>query len=212
MKVGQLFYWLIVCCREICRNFYTPDISLPDYICSQSDIVLRLFPPVPINFRVSATDTSLPVGGGPDGKSPIYIKKGTAVTYIVYAMHRRKDIWGPDADSFRPERWEENAKRGWEYLPFNGGPRICLGRTFPLFLYPLFPEARSPWFIEQITNLPSEQYALTEASFTIVKLMQHFDTVENADPGLQKPVLLSNLTMSHDKGVWIKFYNSEKGL
>lgn len=47
-------------------------------------------------------------------------------------MHRRKDIYGPDADSFRPERWEENSKRGWSFLPFNGGPRICLGREFSL--------------------------------------------------------------------------------
>lgn len=50
------------------------------------------------------------------------------VSYNVFAMHRRTDLWGSDARSFRPERWEENAKHGWEYLPFNGGPRICLGR------------------------------------------------------------------------------------
>lgn len=50
------------------------------------------------------------------------------VAYNVFAMHRRTDYWGQDACSFRPERWEENAKHGWGYLPFNGGPRICLGR------------------------------------------------------------------------------------
>jgi len=53
------------------------------------------------------------------------------VSYNVFAMHRRTDLWGKDAKTFRPERWEENAKHGWEYLPFNGGPRICLGRKFP---------------------------------------------------------------------------------
>jgi len=102
---------------------------------------------VPINFRVAATDTSLPVGGGPDGMSPIYIRKDSVITYVVYAMHRRKDLWGPDAESFRPERWEENGKHGWEYLPFNGGPRICLGRKCrPLiyFPYPSFTPARKP--------------------------------------------------------------------
>jgi cytochrome P450 len=94
-------------------------------------IVLRLQPPVPVNFRVSTKDTSLPVGGGADGRSPIYIRKGTMVSYNVFAMHRRTDLWGKDAKTFRPERWEENAKHGWEYLPFNGGPRICLGRKSP---------------------------------------------------------------------------------
>jgi hypothetical protein len=49
-------------------------------------------------------------------------------------MHRRADLYGMDAEIFRPERWNEdmplfhdptNAK--WGYLPFNGGPRVCLG-------------------------------------------------------------------------------------
>ncbi|KAL4735420.1 cytochrome P450 [Aspergillus similis] len=140
--------------------------------------VLRLQPPVPVNLRVAVKDTSLPVGGGPDGKSPVFIEKGQPILYSVYAMHRRKDLWGPDADSFRPERWEENAKRGWEYLPFNGGPRICLG----------------------------QQYALTEASYTIVRLMQRFSTVENGEPDLEEPLIRATLTMSHENGVKVRLY------
>ncbi|KAL4787648.1 cytochrome P450 [Aspergillus varians] len=139
--------------------------------------VLRLLPPVPLNFRIAVKDTTLPVGGGPDGKSPVFVKKGQPVLYSIYAMHRRKDLYGPDADAFRPERWE-NAKRGWEYLPFNGGPRICLG----------------------------QQYALTEASYTIVRLMQRFSTIENGEPGREFPIMRSNLTMSHGEGVAIRLY------
>ena len=56
-----------------------------------------------------------------------------------------------------------------------------------------------------------EQYALTEASYTVVRLLQHFDTLENADPlAGDEPLKLSNLTMSHDRGVWIKLGSSEK--
>lgn len=33
---------------------------------------------------------------------------------------------GPDADKFIPERWE-TLRPGWEYLPFDGGPRIRIG-------------------------------------------------------------------------------------
>lgn len=80
---------------------------------------LRLFPIVPINSRQAYKDTKLPVGGGPDGKSPIFVHKGQNVEYSVYVMQRRKDLWGPDADEFIPERWE-GRKVGWEYLPFNG--------------------------------------------------------------------------------------------
>ena len=63
------------------------------------------------------------------------IRKGEAVGYSVYVMHRMKKLYGQDANDFRPERWDldvENAVNlkniGWGYLPFNGGPRICLGR------------------------------------------------------------------------------------
>jgi len=69
-------------------------------------------------------------------------------------MHRRKDIYGPDADEFKPERWE-TLRPGWEYLPFNGGPRICLG----------------------------QQYAKTEALYVSVRLIQSFARMESRDPG-----------------------------
>ena len=42
-------------------------------------------------------------------------------------MHRRKDIYGADAEEFNPERWE-TVRPGWSFLPFSGGPRMCLGR------------------------------------------------------------------------------------
>lgn len=77
--------------------------------------------------------TILPTGGGPDRRSPIFVPAGTVVGYCVYAMHRRKDLYGDDALVFRPERWDEDLPREkWEYLPFNGGSRTCLGRKFPL--------------------------------------------------------------------------------
>ncbi|PGH13639.1 hypothetical protein AJ79_03487, partial [Helicocarpus griseus UAMH5409] len=87
---------------------------------------LRLWPVVPLNGRTAIRDTVIPRGGGPDGKSPVLVKKGTSLSYSVYTMHRRDDIYGPDAAEFKPERWE-SIRPGWEYLPFNGGPRICLG-------------------------------------------------------------------------------------
>ena len=97
--------------------------------------MLRLYPSVPINSRTALEATTIPTGGGPDGTQPLMIRKGEAVGYSVYVMHRMKRLYGEDADDFRPERWDpevENAvdlkNIGWGYLPFNGGPRICLGR------------------------------------------------------------------------------------
>ncbi len=51
------------------------------------------------------------------------------IAYSVYHMQRREDLYGLDAGTFRPERWDgsELADIKWGYLPFKGGPRVCLG-------------------------------------------------------------------------------------
>lgn len=118
-----------------------------------SSPALRTHPVVPINARFAIKDTVLPLGGGSSGKSPLFVPKGTVVMYYPYAMHRRTDLYGPDAAEYRPERWE-TLRHGWEYLPFNGGPRVCLG----------------------------QQYALTEASFVTVRMLQEFAAIESRDP------------------------------
>jgi cytochrome P450 len=122
------------------------------YLQHCNNETLRLFPVVPINGRWAYKDTVLPTGGGPNGTAPVFVPKNSSVDYCVYLMQRRKDIWGPDADEFRPERWE-GRKVGWEFLPFNGGPRICLG----------------------------QQFALTESSYITVRLLQRFDAIESME-------------------------------
>lgn len=71
-------------------------------------LVLRLYPSVPVNVRQALKATVLPVGGGPDGRSPLLVRRQEAVGYSVYVMHRRKDLYGEDADKFRPDRWDPN--------------------------------------------------------------------------------------------------------
>lgn len=127
--------------------------------------VLRIVPVVPLNSRRCISDTTLPRGGGPTGESPIFVPAGTEVNYSVYVMHHRPDIWGADAEEFKPERWE-GRRPGWEFLPFNGGPRICLG----------------------------QQFALIEASYVIVRLLQRFDTLEGV--GVESRPVRHNLTLT----------------
>ncbi|KAL8854774.1 MAG: hypothetical protein Q9221_000557, partial [Calogaya cf. arnoldii] len=87
---------------------------------------LRLYTVVPMNTRVANKDTYIPSGGGFDGRSPVYVRKGQMIVYQSYSLHRRTDLWGSDANDFRPERWQD-ARPSFEYLPFNAGPRICPG-------------------------------------------------------------------------------------
>ncbi|KAL8818041.1 MAG: hypothetical protein Q9223_003245 [Gallowayella weberi] len=97
-------------------------------------VALRLYPQLPINVRFALNTTLLPVGGGPDGESPVLIRRGAGVGYSVYHMHRQKSLYGDDADEFRPERWEgsELSRIGWGFMPFHGGPRTCLGSKWGL--------------------------------------------------------------------------------
>jgi len=75
-------------------------------------------------------------------------------------MHRRTDLYGNDANEFRPERWDLKDESNdvslkninWGWLPFNGGPRVCLGQEF----------------------------ALLESSYAIVRLLQTFSSFEYA--------------------------------
>ncbi|KAL8809078.1 MAG: hypothetical protein Q9200_003749 [Gallowayella weberi] len=113
---------------------------------------LRLYPPIPLNVRFANKTTWLPRGGGPDGTSPVLVPKGLGIGIVPYYMHRRKDIWGDDAQDYRPERWEDPEllqNIGYAYMPFHGGPRICLGKDF----------------------------ALTEASCLLIRILQSFPNI-----------------------------------
>ncbi|CAE6500583.1 unnamed protein product [Rhizoctonia solani] len=113
-------------------NYPTPeDFKEMKYLRAVLNETLRLFPPVPMNERTAAKSTVLQSGG-----KKYYVPAGANMPYSVLIMHRRKDLWGPDAEDFDPERWlDERLKKyvtpnPFIFLPFNAGPRICLGQQF----------------------------------------------------------------------------------
>lgn len=117
----------------------------------------RLNPSIGQMNRAALRDTILPTGGGPDGTSPIFVKKGTRLTTSFYALHRLPSYFGADANDWRPERWDNLKAQHWSYLPFGGGPRICIG----------------------------QQLALTEVGYAVVKIVARFPRIERADPVLE---------------------------
>lgn len=57
---------------------------------------------------------------------------GTVLSVPAYTIHHSKDIWGPDADSFVPERWDParlTDRQKASFIPFSTGPRACVGRN-----------------------------------------------------------------------------------
>ncbi|TVY35483.1 Cytochrome P450 [Lachnellula subtilissima] len=85
---------------------------------------LRLYPPIPFEFKQCMKATILPDG--------TILPKDAVLLWCTWAMNRSQLTWGKNADEFRPERWFDNGnlitKTAFEFPVFNGGPRICLGK------------------------------------------------------------------------------------
>ncbi|MBK8169263.1 MAG: cytochrome P450 [Sandaracinaceae bacterium] len=64
---------------------------------------------------------------GEDRFGDAVIPAGATVMVCPYAIHRRPDLWA-DADQFIPDRFLAGPPaRPFQYLPFSGGPRHCIG-------------------------------------------------------------------------------------
>lgn len=120
-------------------------------------------------------------------------------------MHRREDLWGPDALVFDPDRFLDDRLKKYLlpnpfiFLPFNAGPRICLG----------------------------QQFAYNEVSLFLIRLLQTFSGINfapDADPSSLPPTcwatgearrpiervwLKAHLTLYANKGSWFRMEEAE---
>ncbi|KAL4777218.1 cytochrome P450 [Aspergillus nidulans var. acristatus] len=97
----------------------------------------RLHPPISLPLERVIPESGTEIDG-------FKIPGGTRVAMNPWAVHRDRDVFGPDADNWRPERWlegEEKAKMLYNsLLTFGGGHRSCLGKNISyLEIYKLVP-------------------------------------------------------------------------
>ncbi len=87
---------------------------------------MRLYPPAwVVNVRRAAADTTL---------GPYAVKRGDQLWLSPFVMHRRPAYF-PDPERFDPDRWTPERERAlprFAYMPFGGGPRVCIGNGFAL--------------------------------------------------------------------------------
>ncbi|EJD39291.1 cytochrome P450 [Auricularia subglabra TFB-10046 SS5] len=126
-------------------NTDTPTLEMLNalpYLDKITREVLRFHAVVTFITREAVQDDIIPLGKplkDLDGNlvSQIRVQKGDQVQVPIWLINRNKAIWGPDANVFRPERWD-NVPQEASSIPgispnlmsFIGGPRSCVGHRF----------------------------------------------------------------------------------
>ena len=86
---------------------------------------MRLYPPAHTIARTAL---------GEDRIGGVRVPAGAIITVSIYMTHRNPNLWS-DPERFDPERFapaEAARRHRFAYLPFGGGPRICIGNSFAL--------------------------------------------------------------------------------
>jgi len=113
---------------------------------------LPIFPAVPINTRHSTTESAYPPAASPSPTSPstpasspphyttpLYMPPRSSISVLPLLMQRGTDLWGPDAENFRPLWWLPTEhggdgvteagggtakKRPERFVPFSAGSHL----------------------------------------------------------------------------------------
>ena len=129
--------WALGHHHEIQDRVRTEDIALGERRITPADVpqlgytaavlheALRLCPPAPVVTRTATSD--IDVAG-------YRIEAGTELVVGISALHRDPDLWDRPL-IFDPDRFSPQLSVGrdrWQYLPFGGGPRSCIGDHFAM--------------------------------------------------------------------------------
>ncbi|MBN3942850.1 cytochrome P450 [Nostoc sp. NMS9] len=98
-------------------------VALP-YLSAVCNEVLRIYPTQLFTFP-RLVESPVNVMG-------YELSPGTVLLGNIYLTHQREDLY-PEPKQFQPERFLEKQYSPYEFLPFGGGARTCIGGAFALF-------------------------------------------------------------------------------
>lgn len=114
-----------LCCVFPERDFEMAfeDMKQLPYLDMVINETMRLAPPVPLIGRQVDRDIHL--------NKDLQLPKGLQIFISIYNLHRRTDIWGPNAANFDPKNFlpKNIANRHpYAFIPFSKGMRNCIGK------------------------------------------------------------------------------------
>jgi cytochrome P450 len=132
--ISWAFYWihklpeirekLLAELDSLGENFDSNTIFKLPYLTAVCNETLRIYPIAMLTFpRQVKTPISL---------CGYQLEPGTIIMGSIYLTHQREDIY-PEPEKFNPERFLERQFSPYEFIPFGGGSRRCIGLAFAQF-------------------------------------------------------------------------------
>jgi len=108
---------------EVLGGSLTPDgVGRLTYLRRLIDETMRLYPPLPVMFRLVRED---------DVVCGRRIPRNSIVLVVPWVVHRHRKLWEHpdrfDPDRFSPER--SGSRSRYAFLPFSIGPHVCIGAS-----------------------------------------------------------------------------------
>jgi len=134
---------------------------------------MRLYPPVPGFLRQAIEADEI------DGHK---IRAGTEVVISPWIIHRHRKLWD-QPEKFDPSRFATDAVAGrdkYAYMPFGGGPRICIGLTFAMMEAQIILATLSQHY--RLSLVPENAGGYKVEPLSRITLRPHFPMMMTAEP------------------------------